>query len=94
MTRTGGDSLQELPQWNAVDAFKQLPQIRPEKIYFCRQFMSRPHIRFILSARQLGRLKLQQVGLSPKLRQAVKSQNTMNGNFDSWEFQDERLRAK
>ena len=32
--------------------------------------------------------------LSPKLRQTVKSQNTMNGNFDSWEFQDERLRAR
>jgi len=26
------------------------------------------------------------VDLSPKLRQTVKSQNTGNGNFDSWEF--------
>jgi hypothetical protein len=32
--------------------------------------------------------------LSPKLRHTVKSQNTENGNFDSWEFQDERLRAR
>jgi malate dehydrogenase (quinone) len=32
--------------------------------------------------------------LSPKLRQPIKSQNTLNGNFDSWEFQDERLRAR
>jgi hypothetical protein len=34
------------------------------------------------------------VDLSPKLRQTVKSQNTLNGKFDSWEFQDERLRAR
>jgi hypothetical protein len=34
------------------------------------------------------------VDLSPKLRQPVKSQNSMNGEFDSWEFQDERSRVK
>ena len=34
------------------------------------------------------------VDLSPKLRQTVKSQNTLNGNCDSWESQDERLRAR
>jgi len=36
----------------------------------------------------------EEMDLSPKLRQTVKSQNTGNGNFDSWEFQDERLRAR
>jgi len=28
--------------------------------------------------------------LSPKMRQTVKSQNSLNGEFDSWGFQDER----
>ena len=41
-----------------------------------------------------GRGVAGQLDLSPKLRQPVKSQNSMNGEFDSWEFQDERSRVK
>ena len=32
--------------------------------------------------------------LSPVLRQTVKSQNSMNGEFDSWVIPDERSRVK
>jgi hypothetical protein len=35
-----------------------------------------------------------EVDLSPKLRQPIKSQNSMNGELDSWVFPDERSRVK